>query len=165
MTQRERGTAPLGIPGTPGPLPSAPGSRNPAAARAARPSSLVSCCRSALSASTAGWGALAAVTRAVIMPIVRRKLHASLDPADTKQRNLDALDLVSEIRVCVLAELSKQSPARDDGVERGRGPYVEFTMPPGVYAAVALHVAQSILQAIRESALDGEVAVVTSSAA
>ena len=57
------------------------------------------------------------------------------------------------------------APVRDDGVERGRGPYVEFSMPPGVYAAVALHVAQGILQAIRESALDGEVAVVTSSAA
>jgi hypothetical protein len=54
---------------------------------------------------------LAAVTRTVIMPIVRRRLHASLDPADTDQRNLDALDLVSEIRVTVFAELTKNSPS------------------------------------------------------
>jgi hypothetical protein len=52
------------------------------------------------------------------MPVVRRKLHASLDPADTDQRNIDALDLVSDIRVTVLAEFTRDSPAGDGGAIR-----------------------------------------------
>ncbi len=52
---------------------------------------------------------LTAVTRSVIAPIVRRKLHASLEPQDTTRRNLDALELVGDIRVTLLSELSKEN--------------------------------------------------------
>ena len=48
------------------------------------------------------------VTRSVISPIVRRKLHASLEPHDTTPRNLDALELVGDIRVTLLTELSRE---------------------------------------------------------
>ncbi|MBK9155381.1 MAG: hypothetical protein IPM25_14410 [Chloracidobacterium sp.] len=58
---------------------------------------------------------LAEITRKVIAPIVRRKLHASLDTVDTHPRNLDALELVGDVTVAVLTELS-----RDGAAENGR---------------------------------------------
>ena len=57
---------------------------------------------------------LTTATRLVIAPIVRRKLHASLEPHDTTPRNLDALEIVSDIRVTLLAELSRE-PANGSG--------------------------------------------------
>ena len=43
------------------------------------------------------------------------------------------------------------APSRLDAGLAERRVFAEFTLPPGTYAAVALHVAQQILAAIRES--------------
>jgi hypothetical protein len=47
---------------------------------------------------------------------------------------------------------SHATTERDEDVAHGRAPFVEFTLPSDVYTAVALHVAQRLLEAIRESA-------------
>ena len=52
---------------------------------------------------------------AVIRPIVRRKLHVTLRENDTSQRNQDALELVSEIRLSLVAELRKNT-TRNGGI-------------------------------------------------
>ena len=45
------------------------------------------------------------VTESVVKPIIRRKLHVSLRPHDTSRENQDALELVGDIQVSLLAEL------------------------------------------------------------
>lgn len=61
-------------------------------------------------------GRVGAVTASVIAPIVRRKLHVTLDPADTSARNQDALELVSEIQVLLLAGLAREPMHNGEGV-------------------------------------------------
>lgn len=65
--------------------------------------------------------ALETVTASLIAPIVRRKLHVTLNAADTSQRNQDALELVSEIQVRLLAGLSHDPDQNGDGIRDIRG--------------------------------------------
>ena len=60
-------------------------------------------------------GQLEQLSEAVIKPVIRRKLHASLDPADTSARNLDALELVSAVQILLLAE-SDRSPGHESTI-------------------------------------------------
>jgi hypothetical protein len=45
-----------------------------------------------------------AVTESVVKPVVRRKLHVTLQDGDTRGRNQDALDIVGEVRVTLLSD-------------------------------------------------------------
>jgi DNA-directed RNA polymerase specialized sigma24 family protein len=54
-----------------------------------------------------------ALIESVVKPVVRRKLHVTLDPADTSARNQDALELVGEVQVLLLAGLARE---RGEGV-------------------------------------------------
>ena len=56
------------------------------------------------------------VTASVVTPIVRRKLHVSLQAADASARNQDALELVSEIRILLLAGLVRGPLDIDESV-------------------------------------------------
>ena len=49
------------------------------------------------------------IENTVIKPIVRRKLRVSLGPDDTSKRNQDAVDLVGEIKLALLAEIQRAS--------------------------------------------------------
>lgn len=56
------------------------------------------------------------ITASVIAPIVRSKLHVSLDAADTSSRNQDALELVCEIQVLLLAAMARERLRNGEGV-------------------------------------------------
>jgi hypothetical protein len=58
------------------------------------------------------------VTESVVRPVVRRQLHVTLNEGDTRARNQDALELVGDIQVMLLAALDPQpdngaGPIRD----------------------------------------------------
>jgi len=56
------------------------------------------------------------VTEYVVRPIVRRKLNVSLQPNDTSRDNQDALELVGDVQVALLVELSRTGSVGDDGI-------------------------------------------------
>ena len=64
---------------------------------------------------------LESVENTVVKPIVRRKLHVSLFPNDMGKRNQDALDLVADIRLSLLAGIDKVDAA--DGEVRNLSAY------------------------------------------
>lgn len=60
--------------------------------------------------------ALAFVVESVIKPVVRSKLHVSLREDDTRERNQDAIELIGDVRLGLLSELSRSSNA-NGGIE------------------------------------------------
>ena len=56
------------------------------------------------------------VTDSVIRPIIRRKLHVSLNPDDLGPQNQDGLDLVAEVQMILLSELRKRACRSDEPI-------------------------------------------------
>ena len=54
-------------------------------------------------------GGVEAVVQRVVAPIVRRKLHVTLDSNDTSRRNQDAIDIVGHVQVILLSEIDRTS--------------------------------------------------------
>lgn len=62
-------------------------------------------------------GELHSITETIIKPIVRRALRTSLNADDTRSRNQDALELVGDIQVMIMAAIA----ARHENDENGNG--------------------------------------------
>ena len=54
-------------------------------------------------------GGVEAVVQRVVAPIVRRKLHVTLDANDTSRRNQDSIDIVGHVQVILLSEIDRTS--------------------------------------------------------
>jgi hypothetical protein len=57
------------------------------------------------------------ITESVIKPVVRRKLHVTLSSADTRPENQDAMELVAEIQLVLLAELKRRSCQNGEAIK------------------------------------------------